>query len=87
LAEYFLPMAEAFQRFMPEVIDIANRTMTHSRADSFKAGVIEGDLRIDREGLVLTSELVPAFKGATLGAICSRPMRRLPNRISTGRRY
>jgi hypothetical protein len=69
LAEYFLPMAEAFQRFMPEVIDIANRTMTHSRADSFKAGVIEGDLRIDREGLVLTSELVPAFKGATLGAI------------------
>jgi hypothetical protein len=67
LAEYFLPMAEAFRRFMPEVIDIANRTMTHSRAD--KAGVIEGDLRIDREGLVLTSELVPAFKGATLGAI------------------
>jgi hypothetical protein len=69
LAEYLLPMAEAFQRFMPEVTDIANRTMTYSRADSFKAGVIEGDLRIDREGLLLTSELVPAFKDATLGAI------------------
>jgi hypothetical protein len=69
LAEYLLPMAEAFQRFMPEVTDIANRTMTYSRLDQFKAGIVEGDLAIDRDGLVLTSELVPAFKDAPLGAI------------------
>jgi hypothetical protein len=69
LAEYLLSMAEAFSRFLPDVSDIASRTMTFSRLDQFKAGVVEGDLVIDREGLVLTSEMVPAFNDAPLGAL------------------
>src|SRR6185312_595648 len=62
-------MAEAFQRFLPGVSDIAARTMTFSRLDQFKAGVVEGDLVIDREGLVLTGEMVPAFDNIPLGAL------------------
>jgi hypothetical protein len=69
LAEYLLSMAEAFKRFLPGVKDIAARTMTHTRLDQYKAGVVEGDLVIQREGLVLTSEMVPAFQDAPLGAI------------------
>ena len=64
MAEYLLSMAEAFSRFMPDVSDIASRTMAFSGLDKFKAGVVEGDLVIDREGLVLTSEMVPAFNDA-----------------------
>ena len=69
MAEYLLPLAEAFQRFMPDVTDVASRTMAYSGLDQFKAGIIEGDVAIDKEGLVLTSELVAAFNDAPLGAI------------------
>ena len=69
MAEYLLSMAEAFSRFMPDVSDIASRTMAFSGLDKFKAGVVEGDLVIDREELVLTSEMVPAFNDAPLGAL------------------
>jgi hypothetical protein len=69
LAEYLLPMAEAFQRFMPEVTDVPNRTMTYSQLDQFKAAIIEGDIAIGSEGLVLTNALIPAFKDAPLGAV------------------
>ncbi|WP_154071573.1 leucine-rich repeat domain-containing protein [Bradyrhizobium lablabi] len=69
LAEYLLSMADAFQRFMPGVKDIASRTMTYSQMDEYKAGVVEGDLGVTQEGLVLTNELVPAFKDARLGAL------------------
>jgi hypothetical protein len=62
-------MAEAFQPFMPAATDVASRTMAYSGLDQFKAGIIEGDVAIDREGLVLTSELVATFKDAPLGAI------------------
>jgi hypothetical protein len=69
LAEYLLSMAEAFQRFMPDVSDIASRTMTFSQVDTYKAGVVDGDLTVTKEGLLLTSELVTAFEGAPLGAL------------------
>jgi hypothetical protein len=69
VAEYLLSMAEAFQRFLPGVSDIASRTMTFSRLDQFKAGVVEGDVVIDHEGFVLTSEMVPAFDNVPLGAL------------------
>lgn len=69
MAEYLLPMAEAFKRFLPGVTDIAARTMTYSGLDKLKAGVVEGDLVIEREGQVLTSEMVPAFADAPLGAL------------------
>lgn len=62
-------MPEAFKRFLPDVSDIASRTMTYSGLEKFKAGVVEGDLVIEREGLVLTSEMVPAFEDAPLGAL------------------
>ena len=91
MAEYLLSMAEAFSRFMPDVSDIASRTMAFSGLDKFKAGVVEGDLVIDREGLVLTSEMVPAFNDAPLGALfitgSLRARRRpSPSPTSTGRR-
>jgi hypothetical protein len=79
LAEYLLSMAEAFKRFMPDVSDIASRTMTFSGLDQFKAGVVEGDLVIDREGQVLTSEMVPAFHDAPLGALFITGSLRAPN--------
>jgi hypothetical protein len=69
LAEYLLPMAEAFSRFMPEVTDIASRAMLYSQIDQFKAGVVEGDLVVSKGGLVYTNELVPAFERARLGAL------------------
>jgi hypothetical protein len=69
LAEYLLPMAEAFQRFMPDVRNVAARTMTHTRLDQFKAGVVEGDVAISKEGLIYTNELVPVFADAPLGAL------------------
>lgn len=72
-------MAEAFSRFMPDVSDIASRTMAFSGLDKFKAGVVEGDLVIDREGLVLTSEMVPAFNDAPLGALFITGSLRAPN--------
>ena len=78
MAEYLLSMAEAFSR-MPDVGDIASRTMTYSGLDKFKAGVVEGDLVIDREGLVLTSEMVPAFDNAPLGALFITGSLRAPN--------
>lgn len=62
-------MAEAFKRFLPSVTDIAARTMTYSGLDKLKAGVVEGDLVIERESQVLTSEMVPAFADAPLGAL------------------
>ena len=58
MAEYLLPLAEAFQRFMPDVTDVASRTMAYSGLDQFKAGIIEGDVAIDKEGLVLTQKVV-----------------------------
>jgi len=79
LAEYLLSMAEAFKRFLPGVKDIAARTMTHTRLDQYKAGVVEGDLVIAREGLVLTSEMVPAFQDAPLGALFITGSLRAPN--------
>ncbi|MBI5263940.1 MAG: leucine-rich repeat domain-containing protein [Bradyrhizobium sp.] len=69
MAEYLLSMAEAFQRFMPEVDDIACRTMTYSRLNEFKAGVVEGDIVVAKEGMVLTTELVSAFENERLGAL------------------
>jgi hypothetical protein len=69
LAEYLLPLTEAFRRFMPEVIDFQSRTMTYGQADSFKAGVVEGDLVVTASGLAMTNELVPAFKDARVGAL------------------
>jgi hypothetical protein len=69
MSEYLLPMADAFRRFMPEVTSVADRTMTFSRLDQFKAGIVEGDLVISSDGYALTSELVPAFKDAPLGAL------------------
>jgi hypothetical protein len=69
LAEYLLPMAEAFSRFMPDVTDIASRAMLYSQIDQFKAGVVEGDLVVAKGGLVYTNELVPAFERARLGAL------------------
>jgi hypothetical protein len=79
LAEYLLSMAEAFKRFLPGVKDIAARTMTHSRLDQYKAGVVEGDLVVEREGLVLTSEMVPALQDAPLGALFITGSLRAPN--------
>jgi hypothetical protein len=79
LAEYLLSMAEAFKRFLPGVTDIATRTMTYSGLDQFKAGVVEGDLVIEREGQVLTSEMVPAFEDAPLGALIITGSLRAPN--------
>jgi hypothetical protein len=69
LADYLLSMTDAFQRFMPDVVDIAWRTMTYSRLDQFKAGVVEGDLILTKTGLVYTHEMVPAFADSTLGAL------------------
>jgi len=69
MAEFLLPMLDAFRRFMPEVGSVADRTMTYAQLDQFKAGVVEGDLDVPGSGLLLTSELVPAFKDARLGAI------------------
>ena len=69
MAEYLLSMEEAFKRFLPGVRDVAARAMAFSGLDQFKAGIVEGDLVIDREGLVLTSEMVPAFHDAPLGAL------------------
>src|SRR5215475_2902241 len=69
LAEYLLPLAEAFKRFMPDVIDIDSRTMIYSQADQFKAGVVEGDLTITGDGLAMTNELVPAFNNARMAAL------------------
>jgi hypothetical protein len=68
LAEYLLPMAEAFQRFMPEVQNIGARTMIPT-LDKFQAGVVEGDVAISEQGLVYTTEMVPAFADASLGAL------------------
>jgi hypothetical protein len=79
LAEYLLSMAEAFKRFLPDVTDIATRTMTYSGLDKLKAGVVEGDLVIEREGQVLTSEMVPAFADAPLGALFITGSLRAPN--------
>ena len=62
-------MAEAFRRFIPEVTNVAARTMTHTRLDQFKAGVVEGDVTISKEGLIYTNELVPDFADARLGAL------------------
>jgi hypothetical protein len=69
LAEYLLSMTDAFQRFMPDVADIASRTMTHSGVGRFKAGIVEGDLVVAKNGLVYTNELVPGFRDAPLGAL------------------
>jgi hypothetical protein len=69
LAEYLLSMAEAFKRFMPEVTDIASRTMLFSQIEKFRAGVVEGDLTITKDGLIYTNELVPAFNDAGIGAL------------------
>lgn len=68
MAEYLLPMTEAFQRFMPGVRDINARTAIPT-LDKFKAGVVEGDLTVTKEGLIYTSELAPAFADARLGAL------------------
>jgi hypothetical protein len=62
-------MEEAFRRFMPGVTDIAGRTMLYSNIEGVKAGIVEGDFETSAEGLVLTKELVPAFKNAPLGAL------------------
>jgi hypothetical protein len=62
-------MKEAFSRFMPEVADIASRTMTYSQAAKYKAGIVEGDLTVDKAGLVYTNEMVPTFADAPLGAL------------------
>jgi hypothetical protein len=67
LAEYLLPMTEAFQRFMPDVRNVGARTMI-PKLDKFKAGVVEGDLTVTKEGLIYTNEMVPAFADAQLGA-------------------
>ena len=69
MAESLVSMAEAFSRFMPEVTDIASRTMTYSQAHKYKAGIVEGDLTVDKAGLVYTNEMVPAFADAPLGAL------------------
>jgi Leucine rich repeat len=69
LAEYLLPMVEAFSRFMPNVTDVASRTMLYSQIDTFRAGVVEGDLVVSKGGLVYTNELVPAFERTRLGAL------------------
>src|SRR6266700_3423924 len=68
LAEYLLSMTDAFQRFMPGVRDIAARTMIPT-LDKSKAGVVEGDLTVTKDGLLYTNELVPAFADARLGAL------------------
>jgi hypothetical protein len=62
-------MTEAFSRFMPDVHDVASRTMTYSQAGKFKAGILEADLVVDKTGLVYTNEMVPAFADAPLGAL------------------
>jgi hypothetical protein len=69
LAEYLVSMTEAFSRFMPDMHDVASRTMTYSQAGKFKAGILEGDLVVDKTGLVYTNEMVPAFADALLGAL------------------
>ena len=69
LAEYLVSMAEAFARFMPDVADVASRTMTFSQMAKFKAGVVEGDVIVGKAGLVYTNEMVPAFADAPLGAL------------------
>lgn len=69
MTEYLLSMTDAFQRFMPAVRDIASRTMTYSRLDQFKAGIVDGDLVVMKDGLVYTNEMVPAFADAHLGAL------------------
>jgi hypothetical protein len=69
VAEYLLPMTDAFRRFMPEVTRVADRTMTYSRLDRFKAGIVEGDLHVPSDRLILMAEMVPAFKDAPLGAL------------------
>lgn len=79
MAEDLLSTAAAFKRFLPGVKDIAARTMTRSRLDQYKAGVVEGDLVVEREGLVLTSEMVPAFQDAPLGALFITGSLRAPN--------
>ena len=76
-------MAEAFKRFLPSVTDIAARTMTYSGLDKLKARVAEGDLVIERESQVLTSEMVPAFAEAPLGALFITGSLRAPNATIT----
>jgi hypothetical protein len=65
LAEYLLPMEEAFRRFMPEVSEIAGRMVSLDRF----AGIVEGDFATSAEGLLVTTDLVPAFKNAPLDAL------------------
>lgn len=62
-------MAEAFRRFMPEVTNVRARTMTHSPPDQIKAGVVEGDIAISKDGLLYTNELVPAFADTKIAAL------------------
>jgi Leucine-rich repeat (LRR) protein len=69
VAEYLTTMAEAFARFMPEVTNVANRTMTYRSNEEFRAGIVEGDVVINTQGTIETSALVEAFRDARLGVL------------------